>query len=102
MIGAMLGRFSIGSYIPWLAWVDKLTGLHREADQLAKEIDEFYEGVIEEHVNKKVIDVESQDLVDILLDLQRDNSTGFVIERCTIKAIIMVTSLYLGFPCICI
>ncbi|KAJ0751099.1 putative cytochrome P450 [Helianthus annuus] len=52
-IGAMLGRFSVGSYIPWLAWVDRLTGLHREADQLAKEIDEFYEGVIEEHVNKK-------------------------------------------------
>ncbi|KAJ0790155.1 putative cytochrome P450 [Helianthus annuus] len=88
-IGAMLGRFSVGSYIPWLAWVDRLTGLHREADQLAKEIDEFYEGVIEEHVNKKVVDVEGQDLVDILLDLQRDNSTGFVIERYTIKGIIM-------------
>ncbi|KAJ0578378.1 putative cytochrome P450 [Helianthus annuus] len=88
-IGAILGRFSIGSYIPQLAWVDRLTGLHREADQLAKEIDEFYEGVIEEHVNKKVVGVEGQDLVDILLELQRDNSSSFPLERYTVKAIIM-------------
>ncbi|KAJ0790156.1 putative cytochrome P450 superfamily [Helianthus annuus] len=94
-IGAILGRFSIGSYIPQLAWVDRLTGLHREADQLAKEIDEFYEGVIEEHVNKKVVGVEGQDLVDILLELQRDNSSSVPLERYTVKAIIMVT--YLSF-----
>ncbi|KAI3675604.1 hypothetical protein L1987_85194 [Smallanthus sonchifolius] len=43
---------------------------------MGDEIDDFLEGVIDEHENKKEIDVEVQDLVDILLEVQIDNSTG--------------------------
>ncbi|KAJ0585543.1 putative psoralen synthase [Helianthus annuus] len=88
-IKKLSGR-SIGSFIPSLVWVDRFRGLHREADELAKEIDEFYEDVIEEHVNKKEFGVEGQDLIDILLEIQKDNSTGFRLERYMIKAIMVV------------
>ncbi|XP_023756353.1 3-beta-hydroxylase [Lactuca sativa] len=85
----LLGSFTVGSYIPWLTWVDRLSGLERRADEVAKEFDEFLEGVIEERLNKKGVGVVTQYLVDILLEIQKDNTTGFHLERDAIKAIIM-------------
>ncbi|KAI3760782.1 hypothetical protein L1987_51181 [Smallanthus sonchifolius] len=85
----LLGCFSVGSYIPSLRWVDQLSGLERKADRVAKEFDEFLEGVLDEHCDKKDDGVEGRDLVDILLEFQRDNSKGFRLERDMIKAIIV-------------
>ncbi|KAJ0765862.1 putative cytochrome P450 [Helianthus annuus] len=85
----VLGSFSVGSYIPSLRWVDKLSGLEKKVDEVVKEFDEFLEGVIIEHEQKKEVGAQGPDLVDILLEIQRDNLTGFSIERDTIKAIVM-------------
>ncbi|KAI7742848.1 hypothetical protein M8C21_027861 [Ambrosia artemisiifolia] len=85
----LLGCFSVGSYIPSLRWVDRLSGLERKADKVAKEFDEFLEVVLDEHVNKNDTCVESRDLVDILLEFQRDNDKGFRLERDMIKALIV-------------
>ncbi|CAI9283802.1 unnamed protein product [Lactuca saligna] len=85
----LLGSFTVGSYIPWLRWVDRLSGLEGRSNEVAKQFDEFLDGVIEEHVNKKVVGVEAQDVVDILLAIQRDSMTGFRLELNEIKAIIL-------------
>ncbi|KAD6119531.1 hypothetical protein E3N88_10802 [Mikania micrantha] len=85
----LLGCFSVGSYIPLLKWVDRLSGLVRKADDVAKESDELLEGVIEEHLNEKRVGIEGRDLVDILQEFQRDNLKGFRLERDMVKAIIM-------------
>ncbi|GKD60567.1 cytochrome P450 71A4-like protein, partial [Tanacetum coccineum] len=93
----LLGVLSIGTYIPWLSWVDWLCGLEGKTNKLAKEIDEFLDGVIEDHVNKnKMADGnvdggndQSQYLVDILLDVQREDTPNFIFYRDTIKAVIM-------------
>ncbi|KAL4560043.1 hypothetical protein LXL04_032191 [Taraxacum kok-saghyz] len=88
----MFTVFSVGSFIPWLSWVDRLSGLEGNAKKIAKEIDEFLEDIIEEHlVKKKCVGDENevQDLVDILLDVQRDNAMDFHIHRDTLKALIL-------------
>ncbi|KAK9073537.1 hypothetical protein SSX86_007861 [Deinandra increscens subsp. villosa] len=92
----LLGSFSIGNYILWLSWVDRLSGLRAETKKVAQEFDEFLESVLEEHVNKKrMVDDDGngndkgQDLVDILLDLQRDDTTNSILRRDAIKAAIM-------------
>ncbi|KAK1435751.1 hypothetical protein QVD17_01520 [Tagetes erecta] len=92
--GALVGCFSVGSYIPSLRWVDRLSGLERKTDEVVKELDEFLEGVIDEHVSKKGERVEYEDLVDVLLDIQRDNRTGFKLQKDMIKAIIL--DLFIG------
>ncbi|KAD2805860.1 hypothetical protein E3N88_39237 [Mikania micrantha] len=84
-------RFSVGNYFPSFTWMDRLSGLLREADEIFKESDDLFEGVIEEHVNKKDFGIKGHDLVDILLEIQKDKSTGFELERYMIKAIILVT-----------
>ncbi|KAI3737369.1 hypothetical protein L2E82_27368 [Cichorium intybus] len=89
----VLGAVSVGTYIPWLSWIDRLSGLETKAHKVAKDFDDFLEGVVAEHVNKRRgVDAErgeDQDLVDILLDVQRDNATGFTFHRDTVKALIL-------------
>ncbi|CAH1441485.1 unnamed protein product [Lactuca virosa] len=89
----LLGGFDVGSYIPWLAWIDRLSGLEEKAHKVAKEFDDFLECVVEEHVNKRrgmdTLCSEDHDLVDILLDVQRDNAIGFIFHRDVIKALIL-------------
>ncbi|KAL8200107.1 hypothetical protein R6Q57_011446 [Mikania cordata] len=59
-------RFSVGNYFPSFTWKDRLSGLHREAHEIFKESDDLFEGVIEEHVNKKDFGIKGHGLVDIL------------------------------------
>ncbi|KAD4585671.1 hypothetical protein E3N88_23272 [Mikania micrantha] len=85
--------FSVGSYIPWLSWIDQINGLIGRAEKIAKDFDEFLEGVIEEHVNKKKCEdansSEGEDFVDILLDLQNDETTGITLDRDYLKTLIL-------------
>ncbi|KAK1436711.1 hypothetical protein QVD17_02493 [Tagetes erecta] len=90
----LLGVFSVGDYIPWLSWVDWLNGYDVRAVKIAGEFDEFLEGVIEEHVERKREvsgdgDDDQKDFVDILLEIQNNNDAGFVLERDTVKALIL-------------
>ncbi|CAH1439737.1 unnamed protein product [Lactuca virosa] len=94
----LLGAFSVGNYIPWLSWVDRFNGLEARIKKVAVEFDEVLETVLEEHISKKRAvegDVsgeneEGQDLVNILLDAQREHTTtSFTLERDVIKAAIM-------------
>nr|GLL36136.1 cytochrome P450 71A3-like [Ipomoea trifida] len=86
----LLGTVNVGDYIPWLAWVNKINGLDRRVDKAAKELDEFIDGVVEEHVGLKKEEGDGLDFVDILLDIQRENKIGFPIQRDSVKALILV------------
>ncbi|KAL8225948.1 hypothetical protein R6Q57_018505 [Mikania cordata] len=84
--------FSVGSYVRWLSWIDWVTGLVGKAKRIGKEFDEFLEGVIEQHVNKGVEDGKDDQpraFVDILLDVRKENKTGFTLRRDSIKAVLM-------------
>ncbi|KAJ8553953.1 hypothetical protein K7X08_024631 [Anisodus acutangulus] len=81
--GELLGTFNVGYYIPWLEWVNKITGLDIKVEKVAKELDTFLESVIEEHINK--------DFVDVLLEIQNGKETGFPLQRDSLKALILDT-----------
>ncbi|KAJ0623258.1 putative cytochrome P450 [Helianthus annuus] len=84
----LVGRFSFVTYIPSLGWIDILTGFDRKTNKLIKEVNEFCEDVIREHENKKQSGDQDQDLVDILLEIQRDNSSGYHLERDVMKVVL--------------
>ncbi|XP_076937619.1 norfluorocurarine oxidase-like [Bidens hawaiensis] len=95
----LLGVFSVGDYIPWLSWVDRLNGYDVRAVKIAAEFDAFLEGVIEEHVDRKKRtssgdgdgdnDDEDKDFVDILLEIENQKDAGFVLDRDAVKALIL-------------
>ncbi|KAM7481579.1 hypothetical protein LguiB_006162 [Lonicera macranthoides] len=87
----LLGVFCVGDYVPWLWWVDRVSGLFGRVERVAKGIDEFLEGVLSDHMEKKKEECEGEgkNFVDILLEIQRENKLGFPVSRDTIKALIM-------------
>ncbi|KAI3454396.1 hypothetical protein Pfo_011059 [Paulownia fortunei] len=89
----LLGTISIGDFIPWLSWINRVNGFDARVDKLAKELDEFLEGVILERLEtpkeKAAQNRNGENFVDILLDIYQNNSTGVSIDRDSIKAIIL-------------
>ncbi|KAF3624498.1 putative cytochrome 71A4-like [Capsicum annuum] len=78
--------------MPWLAWVNRFNGLNDKVDKVAAEFNAFLEGVIEEHKEKEIngkYQEGSADFVDIMLQVQKENKSGFKVEMDSIKAIIM-------------
>jgi hypothetical protein len=103
----LLGAVSVGNYIPWLAWVNRANGLDARTEKVAKQFDDFLEGVIEEHENCQrrgdngngngsLENEHQKDFVDVLLQIQKENVIGFPIDRVSIKALILVSKLSLS------
>ncbi|KAG5523001.1 hypothetical protein RHGRI_034970 [Rhododendron griersonianum] len=83
----LAGYFDIGDFAPWLKWVNRVNGVYGRAERLAKELDEFMEGVVEEHEGRERKG--GQDLVDVLLAIQRENMVEIPLQRDSIKALIL-------------
>lgn len=104
----ILGGFDFGTFLPSLAWIDRVSGLEAKVDRVAREMDEFLEGVVEEHLDShkrvkellgdKVENENREDFVDVLLGIyKQDMVDGFSIDRDGIKALIVV-----GFLSLCV
>ncbi|KAK3443236.1 hypothetical protein EUGRSUZ_B03258 [Eucalyptus grandis] len=88
---AMLGSFSASDLFPRFGWiVDRFTGLHSRLEKSFRNLDVFYEKVIEEHRNATKSH-EQEDIVDLLLKMVRDQTelAGIRLKEDNIKAILM-------------
>nr|BAU59406.1 cytochrome P450 71AT96 [Fallopia sachalinensis] len=87
----MLATLSFSDYFPGMGWIDKLTGMSARLDKVFMELNNFYEEIIEEHLNtiEPMAKSGQEDIVDVLLKLQREGSLGFDITTDHIKAILM-------------
>ncbi|KAH1233650.1 Cytochrome P450 71A8 [Glycine max] len=89
----LMGTPLLGDYIPWLDWLGRVNGMYGRAERAAKQVDEFFDEVVNEHVSKGSNDdaneEDQNDLVDILLRIQKTNAMGFEIDKTTIKALIL-------------
>ncbi|KAL2489413.1 Cytochrome [Forsythia ovata] len=86
--------FNAGDFIPWLNWMNKVNGLDARVDKVAKSFDEFLSGVVEDHRNRKQGNKDTDDshndadLVDLLLEIQRENKSSFALDDDAIKGVI--------------
>ncbi|KAL0341603.1 UNVERIFIED_CONTAM: cytochrome [Sesamum calycinum] len=96
----LLGMSSVGDHIPWLGWTSRVDGSDAKVKKVAKLLDEFLEGVIQEHRDRDKGEKVSDDgicgdggldFVDILLEFQTGNKGSSSVEVDTIKAIILDT-----------
>ncbi|KAL9228375.1 hypothetical protein vseg_003964 [Gypsophila vaccaria] len=92
----LLGGFSVGDFIPWLSWLDRLSGVSKKVDKIREEIDSFLEEIIEEHVAKnncdgvgKIREENKKDFVDVLLEAQRGDGSGLCFDRECVKALML-------------
>ncbi|PHT26725.1 hypothetical protein CQW23_33665 [Capsicum baccatum] len=85
----MLTSFFVSDFFPYLAWIDKLTGLTDRLEKNFKNLDEFYEELIEQRLDPNKPKSMEGDLLDILLQLKKEKSTPIDLTLEDIKAILM-------------
>ncbi|KAK8464781.1 hypothetical protein PHAVU_010G077200 [Phaseolus vulgaris] len=90
---ALMGTFFISDYIPLMGWVDKLRGLNARLEQNFKELDRFYQDVIDEHMDPNREYADEKDMVDVLLHLKNDRSLPIDITFDHTKGVLMVCSI---------
>lgn len=89
----LFATFFVSDYIPFMGWIDKLRGLHARLEQNFKEMDKFYQEVIDEHLDQNRQYTEQEDIVDVLLQLKKQRSFSTDLTYDHIKAVLMVWSL---------
>lgn len=103
----LFGAFNISDFIPWLGWVDP-QGLNSRLVEARAALDGFIDSVIDEHMQKKKPEIGpgDTDMVDELLAFYSDHNevnvsddlqNSIKLTRDNIKAIIMVSTIYLFF-----
>ncbi|KAM3357125.1 hypothetical protein P3S68_023839 [Capsicum galapagoense] len=86
---AMLASFFWSDFFPSLSWIDKLTGLTDRLERNFKDLDKFYEELIEQHQNPNRPKSMEGDIVDLSLQLKKEQSTPIDLTLEDIKGILM-------------
>ena len=87
----MLHSFSAEQFFPSVGWVvDALTGLRARQNWCFRNLDYYFQMVIDEHLDPTRPKPECEDLVDVLLRLSKDENFAFRLTHDHIKAILMV------------
>lgn len=90
----LVGSLDIGDFVPWLSWVNRISGVHAKIDRVAKAFDKFLEGLVEERLKLNSDGGDDSEgnnnFFDILLQIYKDSSSGISIDRDCIKAQILI------------
>ncbi|KAI3844570.1 hypothetical protein MKW92_027527, partial [Papaver armeniacum] len=87
---AMLGSFSASDFFPKVGWViDRLTGLHRRLEKSFHGLDTFYQEIIDEHLDPQRSKPDNDDIIDVLLKLEKDRLSSIRLTKDHIKAVLM-------------
>ncbi|KAK7369399.1 hypothetical protein VNO80_11436 [Phaseolus coccineus] len=79
---------NMGDYIPYIGKLD-LQGLIKRMKVMRKIFDEFFDKIIDEHIQSEKGEDEVKDFVDIMLGFVGTEELGFVVEIPNIKAILL-------------
>lgn len=86
----LLGGFSIGDFFPSMEFIHSLTGMKPRLQKTFQRFDKFFDEVINEHLNPDR-EKNKPDLVDVLLDIQKNGSHEMPLTMDNVKAIILVS-----------
>jgi len=83
---------NMGDYIPYIAALD-LQGLTRRLKVVHNIFDDFFEKIIDEHMESEQGEEKTKDFVDVMLGFYGTENSEYRIERDNIKAILMVRTM---------
>ncbi|XP_057440503.1 5-OH-xanthotoxin synthase-like [Lotus japonicus] len=82
--------FFISDHIPFMGWIDRLTGLRARVENAFKRMDMFSQEVLNEHLDpNRPKETEEGDIVDVLLRLQKQGHLSIDLTHDHIKGVIM-------------
>ncbi|XP_077238980.1 cytochrome P450 71B35-like [Tasmannia lanceolata] len=68
----LLTGFMVADFLPWMWWIDVVTGQQAKIEKNFMDLDTFFEQAIEEHLDHKRERLDQEDLIDVLLRVQKD------------------------------
>lgn len=86
----LLGGFSVGDFFPSMEFIHTLTGMKSRLQNTFRRFDRFFDEVIEEHLKPGREKEEHKDLVDVLLEIQKEGDAEMTLTMDNVKAIILV------------
>ncbi|KAK8547924.1 hypothetical protein V6N13_123347 [Hibiscus sabdariffa] len=84
----LLGEFLVSDYFPWMRWLNKFNGVEARVEKCFNELDKLYDDVIEDHLVPTRSTLDNEDIVDVLLRLQKDPSQLISLNNQQIKGIL--------------
>ncbi|XVE69775.1 hypothetical protein DITRI_Ditri10aG0018000 [Diplodiscus trichospermus] len=86
---ALFASFCISDYFPCMGWVDRLSGFLSRLEKTFKELDNFYQELLDEHLDPNRSKPEQEDIIDVLLQIWKDRYFTVDLTVDHIKAILM-------------
>ena len=90
------GGFSVEDVFPSLRFLTVISGMKGRCEKVGKRIDNMLNNIINDHTEKKSGDIrEAEDIVDVLLRIQRENDLEIPLTLENVKAVILVSPISL-------
>ncbi|CAI0435819.1 unnamed protein product [Linum tenue] len=86
---AMFGNFFYGDYFPGMRWLDKLNGMVDRLDRNFRDLDNFYQEVIDQHRDPNRPKPEREDIIDVLLRIKEERGSSIDLNWDHIKGVLM-------------
>lgn len=89
MVG--LTGFSASDFFPKVGWIiDRITGSHATIEKCFHDLDEFFQQMIDQHLDPERLKPDRDDIIDVLLKLDKDHQASKIrFTNNHIKAILM-------------
>ncbi|XP_048441288.1 cytochrome P450 71B34-like [Pyrus x bretschneideri] len=93
-IETMLGGMSGAEYFPaWIGWIiDRVTGVQKKFDRITRELDAFFQQLVDDHLTAGRKQEEHEDIIDALLRTLKEQ-TGLVgaaqLGHASVKAVLL-------------
>ncbi|XP_076949167.1 6,7,8-trihydroxycoumarin synthase-like [Bidens hawaiensis] len=86
----MFAKFFYRDVIPFMGWLDIVNGSVSNLEKIFKDMDEFYQEIIDQHENQlNEPNNMQEDMVDILLKLKKDSDCSVKLTYDHIKGVLM-------------
>lgn len=100
-ISELVAKVSVGEFIPCLSWIERVSGFKARVNKAAKEFDEFLEEIIQGSLDagqdlSGKENGSSENFLDILTAIYKENSIGISIDKDSIKGILVVKNFSLS------
>ncbi|KAL6620533.1 hypothetical protein ACP70R_035672 [Stipagrostis hirtigluma subsp. patula] len=84
----LLQSIAVSDVFPRLGWVDRMTGLDARIKRIASKLDDVLESALREHEESRLDGDEAGDLLDDVLLVLKEGSSGFKLDRTDVKGLI--------------
>ncbi|KAI3464031.1 hypothetical protein Pfo_020694 [Paulownia fortunei] len=88
-VQAILTSVFVSDYLPSMGWIDKISGTGAKLEKIFRELDVFYQELIEEHLDPNRPKSMEGDILDLLLGLKRDGLSSVTLTTDHVKALLM-------------